>query len=149
MGSAEITVTRQGVKYTTTLSTLSCGSCGIPFAMPTDILDTKMADGSSFWCPNGCKVSYSETEEQRLRKKLAEERAARDREHAARQRAEADAVHQGDQRRAAERQVSAYKGTVTRMKNRAAAGVCQECHRTFPDVAAHMETKHPGYPKSS
>jgi hypothetical protein len=145
MGQSVITVTRQNISYTTTLSTLSCGVCEIPFAIPSDLLTRAQSDGSDFWCPNGHKISYSETEEQRLRKKLTAEQAAREREKAARERAQAEAIHQGDQRRAAERQVTAYKGTVTRMKNRAAAGVCQECHLTFPDMAAHMETEHPGY----
>lgn len=45
----------------------------------------------------------------------------------------------------AERQASARKGQVTRLKNRAAAGVCPCCTRSFENLRRHMTTKHPTF----
>jgi hypothetical protein len=54
--------------------------------------------------------------------------------------------------RAEERSHAATRGVVTRKKNeakklreRARAGVCPCCHRTFKQLAAHMANKHPDY----
>lgn len=45
----------------------------------------------------------------------------------------------------AERRVSAAKGQITRLKNRASAGVCPCCNRTFVQLARHMAAKHKGF----
>jgi hypothetical protein len=138
MAVSEITVERQQIRYTTSLETLSCGSCGIPFAIPLDMHRKVKDSGDSFWCPNGHQISYHRSEADNLRDKLA-------REQSARKRAEAAEVHQRDQRVAAERSAAAYKGRVTRLKNRAAAGVCPCCNRHFENVERHMSTKHPDF----
>ena len=53
----------------------------------------------------------------------------------------------GQEQRAyrAENSLRATKGVVTRMKKRAANGVCPCCHRTFKQLVRHMDRKHPGY----
>jgi hypothetical protein len=48
-------------------------------------------------------------------------------------------------RKQAQNQARAFKGRVTRLKNRAAAGVCPCCNRTFAQLARHMATKHKGF----
>lgn len=62
--------------------------------------------------------------------------------------AEARVTHERDQRQAAERSASAYKGRVTRLKNRAAAGICPCCTRHFENLHRHMSTKHPDFAES-
>lgn len=50
-----------------------------------------------------------------------------------------------DERDAAERKASAAKGQVTKLRNRAAAGVCPCCNRSFVQLARHMTSKHPNF----
>lgn len=52
-----------------------------------------------------------------------------------------------EKRKHAERSASTYKGKVTRLKNRAAAGVCPCCTRTFQNLANHMKHQHPDFKK--
>jgi hypothetical protein len=127
--------------YTTKLTSLTCGNCEIPFAMPDDMLRAAMRDGRFFWCPNGHKIHYATSENDELRKKLADEERWQ-------KSLQAQLTHEQDQRRAAERSASAYKGQTTRLKNRAAAGVCPCCNRSFVQLRRHMETKHPDFAES-
>lgn len=126
--------------YMTLLTSLTCGVCEIPFAMPDDLLRAAQNDGRFFWCPNGHKIHYTESEIDRLKNRLAREKRWREQ-------AEARATHEGDQRRAAELSAAAYKGHATRLRKNAAAGVCPvpECHRHFENLARHMTVKHPGF----
>lgn len=119
------------ITYTTTLSTLTCGCCEIPFAIPESLHDKVKRDGSSFYCPNGHYISYSDTENKRLQRRLDNMSAAYDRER--------------DRAAYAERSASAYKGQATRLRNRAKNGVCPCCHRTFQQLARHMAAKHPDF----
>ena len=48
-------------------------------------------------------------------------------------------------REGAERRASAARGQVTKLKNRAAAGVCPCCNRQFQNLKNHMATKHPEF----
>src|SRR3990167_10385434 len=50
-----------------------------------------------------------------------------------------------DLQREAERSAAAFRGQVTRVKNRVGNGVCPCCNRTFSDLARHMHSKHPDY----
>lgn len=47
----------------------------------------------------------------------------------------------------ANRKLAAQKGKVTRLKNRAAAGVCPCCNRTFQNLKNHMASQHPTFTK--
>lgn len=94
----------------------------------------------SFWCPYGHEQHFreGETEEQKLRRerdRLAQSVAERDDE----------IRRQRGLREATERQLSATRGVVTRIKNRVGHGVCPCCTRTFNDLSRHMATKHPTY----
>jgi hypothetical protein len=42
-------------------------------------------------------------------------------------------------------EAKAAKRETARLKKRAAAGVCPCCHRTFGELARHMQTKHPEF----
>lgn len=124
--------------YSTTLDVISCGTCAIPFAIPASLLRHLRESGDSFWCPNGHKVSYHETEADRLRAKL-------EREQRQRQWAETRARAARDQADAAERSRAAYKGQVTKIRKRVGNGVCPCCNRSFANLGRHMAGQHPGF----
>jgi len=128
------------MSYSTVLEVLDCGECGIPFALPRDFHARVQRTGEGFYCPNGHNISYCETENAKLKKRLADEQRWREN-------AETRARAAGDQVAAAERSARAYKGAAARARKRAAAGVCPVpgCRRHFADLQRHMESKHPGH----
>lgn len=128
--------------YSTTLDVISCGSCAIPFAIPTSLHKHVLDSGDSFWCPNGHKVSYHTTEADRLRRKLA-------REESWRRSAQASAQAARDQAEAAERSRAAYKGQLTKVKKRVGNGVCPCCQRTFANLGRHMAGQHPEFAEAA
>lgn len=123
------TITYKGV-----LEVLSCGDCHIDFAIDQTWHEQLQQNGKEFWCPNGHQISYGrhvQSELERTRKQLER---AETRERAAR-----------DQAEAAERSAIAYKGHATRLRKRAAAGVCPCCTRTFQNLQRHMTSQHPTF----
>jgi hypothetical protein len=123
-------VTTRTITYTEQLTALHC-HCGIAFAIPDALHTQAYNNGKTFYCPLGHPIVYSETEAQRVTRKLvAEERRT------------ASLLAQLDQVKASH---SATKGQLTKARNRAARGVCQCCKRSFVDVARHMETQHPDF----
>lgn len=124
--------------YTGTLTILHCGVCQIPHGIPTEMYNDRLANGGEWYCPNGHNLHFIETESDKLKKELA----------SARRQAESARGGQRwerDQRLAAERSARAYKGHVTRLRNRIANGVCPVtgCHRHFDNVQAHIAGQHP------
>ena len=126
------------VIYSTTLTTITCGACGIPFGLPQNYYEARRRDAELFSCPNGHRIGYGQSEA--------------DRERAKRLRAEQEAEWlrtsrqaAWDQAAAAERRRAAAKGQLTKVKKRVAAGVCPCCNRTFQDLARHMAGQHPDY----
>lgn len=125
----------------TALVVEECPTCGVVYAIPQALKEKGLRHkrNASLYCPNGhCwhylgKTHAQELEE--LRDRVAFERSQRDQ---------------------VEAQLVAQRGATTRARNerdrlkqRAAAGVCPCCHRTFKQLAAHMRTKHPDYPEES
>lgn len=117
-----------------------CCSCNIEFWVPDYWFRTKKQDNSIFQCPNGheqhftkgpSKLDLVRRERDRLTQSLAEK--------------DDEITRQRELREGAERRVSAAKGQVTRLKNRAKAGVCPCCNRTFKNLARHMHSKHPDF----
>jgi hypothetical protein len=115
--------------YSTTLTVTNCGDCGIPFAIPRDLYADRRKDGRSFYCPNGHFISYAETENQRLARELAYQKDRR-----------AAIAAERDQIQAS---LSATRGVVTRMRNRAIAGECSFCGQHLHDLARHVARMHP------
>jgi ribosomal protein L9 len=115
------------------LTIVECGVCAVDFAMPETMHESCQEDGRTFFCPNGHKIGYSETEVKRLRQQVEQER-----------RAAARATARADQ---AEASATALKGHNTRLRKRASAGVCPCCNRTFKQLAAHMKSQHPEFPE--
>lgn len=122
------------ITYKGVLEVLSCGVCHVDFAIDQDWHAKLQRNGKDFWCPNGHQISYGrhvQSELERTQERLAR---AETRERAAR-----------DQADAAERQARAYKGHATRLRKRAAAGVCPCCTRTFQNLQRHMASQHPSF----
>jgi hypothetical protein len=115
-----------------------CPDCGVIYGITVEYEKRRREDGRGFYCPNGHNGSFGESaidKAKRLQAK-AEERLmwARSATQAAR-----------DQAQAAHHSARAYKGHLTRMRNRIAAGVCpvQGCRRNFANVKAHVTSQHP------
>lgn len=116
-----------------------CIKCGVPIVMPSTRENwlRNGGRGETFYCLNGhAQVFSGQTEAERIQKLLDTERAWRERE-------QKESARQRELREAAERQVSAARGQVTKLKNRASAGLCGCCNRHFTNLERHMATKHP------
>jgi septal ring factor EnvC (AmiA/AmiB activator) len=115
--------------YTTTLAKTHCGACGVPFAMPSNLL-TNARENSKiwFWCPNGHQLHCSEDECDRLRTKNAQ--------------LERQLANRDEDVRAAKAALTATKGELTKVRKRIENGVCPHCHRSFQNVKRHMATQH-------
>ena len=123
MGEFARAITLRFVEY-------QCGGCGVWFAMEKHHYNQLVESRGGFYCPNGCSRRFiGKTEAERLREKLDAERArtAFERRRADREQASA----------------RAYKGQVTKIKNRIGKGVCPFCNRSFQNLHRHMESKHP------
>jgi len=120
------------VTQPTTIEAHACADCGVVFGLDQAFAERRREDGRGFYCPNGHVLSWKKSiDDEALRRRLAS--------------AEATNTHLRDQRDAAERSARAYKGRVTRLKNRVARGVCPCCNRTFANLADHMAGQHPDY----
>lgn len=129
----------QTITGTMTLVMISCGGCGITFAVPEAWRQKRERNHSTFYCPNGCPRCYSmESDIERANREAAEER----------NRAEYFRnleAHRCEELAAAERSAAALRGVVTRTKNRIGRGVCPCCSRYFKDLHRHMQSQHPTY----
>lgn len=108
-----------------------CGTCGIPFAAPDYFWEQRQRDGKTWYCPNGHQRMFTETDHSRLVKTKTEV-ARLENLLADEQRAVSHLV----------RRVADKDQEIKRMNRRAKAGVCQDCHRMFQNVARHMQIKH-------
>lgn len=124
--------------YQGTLVVEECYNCSCMFGMPQDFYAHCRNTGESFYCPHGHKQYYTTPKITKLRREL--ERAERQRD-LAREATRNEAIR----RRGTERQLSATRGVVTRVKNRTAKGMCPCCKRHFVSLRKHMAHKHPDY----
>lgn len=126
-------------QFTGVVEIISCGECGVPFGLDRDFMQERRKDHRTWYCPNGHSRHYpTENEAEKLRRELATVRDTAKWYENAYQNATS-------QNARLERVVSAKKGTITKLKRRAANGVCPCCTRTFGNLARHMATKHPGF----
>jgi len=122
------------------LTTIVCGGCGGVYAITERFRKQCANEGTSWHCPY-CNVGWGysgNSENARLKKQVANLSAQADRTNA----------HIGrlnHELETTERSRAAMKGQVTKMKNRAANGVCPCCSRTFTNLARHMKSKHPDF----
>jgi hypothetical protein len=118
------------IEYTQVLETTVCW-CGINYAVPANLLRHAHNDGQTIYCPLGHSVHWTETEAMRLKKKLDQAEALA-----------ASRLARIDQERASH---AATKGQLTKVRKRAANGVCPCCNRSFVNVARHVKTQHPDH----
>lgn len=110
---------------------MCCGECGIEFTVPEHFYKERREEGKGWFCPNGHERVFRETDVAKLTRErdlLAQRIAQRD-----------------DEIAETRRQLTAQKGVTTRLRNRAAAGVCPCCNRSFVALTRHMATKHPEF----
>lgn len=131
-------VYRADVTYT--LRSQTCCACGVLFGVEVGYDNRRREDHKSFYCPNGHSQSYTgPTEADRLKEQLDAARSLAAREATRRQRAE-------ERTEAQRRSAAAFKGHVTRIRNRIANGVCPAgCNRHFENVERHIATQHPDF----
>lgn len=108
-----------------------CANCSMNFAVPVDWISERRRTGNAFFCPNGHSLSFKETSEKILKKRLEAK--------------EAELTRERERTKRAQRQVSAGRGQITRIKNRVSNGVCPCCNRTFQNLLRHMGTQHPDW----
>lgn len=130
---------KETIYDTTSFARQGCIHCGITFYWPAELDDRARNNARGFWCPGcGGSMVYRETETDRLRRTIEDERAATEFNRKEAQRAR-------ERELAAKRRVTAMKGVVTRTKKRIAAGKCVRCSTEFPDLADHMAACHPDF----
>lgn len=116
-----------------------CCVCGEPIVMSEAMSQAFHRNHRTYYCVKGHRQYWpqeSDIEKECRLRKEAENSAERERTW--RNVAEED-------RDCAERSAAAYKGHLTRTRNRIGNGVCPCCNRAFKNLADHMQTKHPDY----
>lgn len=115
-----------------TLTVETCPACGVTHAVPTTLIEKAHADHSrSIYCPNGHTWHYTgetDAEREKRQRKWAEDRATR-------LQAELDRT---------EASRRAWKGQTTKLRNRAAEGLCPFCGKFLADLGVHVAKRHPG-----
>lgn len=124
--------------HTIEVEFIDCANCHMTFGLTADFIRRRRQDGKTFYCPDGHSNFYRDNEHDRIRRE-------RDRLKQDQARYEERLSAERSAREAAERQAAARKGQITRLKNRAAAGVCPCCNRSFENLRRHMDNKHPGF----
>lgn len=117
----------------TSLEDEICCNCGVEFASP--VIAIRRNDGQPFYCPNGHRQWYTETEAAKLRKELDAEKAKREQAEREAEWAKAEARNDRTQRTKAMNKLKKIEARVN-------AGVCPLCDRTFKQLASHMKCKH-------
>lgn len=109
----------------------TCCNCGVVFAMTLDKYNGLKSNGGSFYCVNGHGQHYTRTKVQELEQELASIKSRKE-------------WYQAQFNRS-EKQRSALKGQITKIKNRVGNGVCPCCNRSFQNLSMHMKHKHPDF----
>ncbi len=64
-------MTEKEFQVETGLLVMPCVSCMVRFAVPASLIKKRRIDHKTFYCPNGCRLHYSqENEEERLSREL-------------------------------------------------------------------------------
>lgn len=136
--TAHVEVVRAETRITVSLAVMDCATCGVIFGVPDEFDARRRADAKTFYCPTGHSMSYNESKADKLARELA---AAKNQLASAR----ADVEFYKDAGETAQRSLTATKGVVTRLRNRAIAGTCPfGCHRNFANLQRHVAAKHAG-----
>lgn len=128
------------MNVTVGLEVKNCPVCFIFYAVPKELMVRKNKENGSWYCPNGHSLVFTKSELQQTREKLAQ--AQSDADYWKNRKAEVDR-----QNEILQRQNSAKKGQITKIKNRVANGVCPCCNRSFVNLHRHMKNQHPDFQK--
>lgn len=129
--------------------TVTCWRCKVQYGMTREFYNVAKAAANNltFYCPNGHGASFiqGETEADKLRRERdqLQQRLAQKDDEIAWQAREKERERERAER--SERKISAAKGQITKLKKRAAAGMCPCCNRAFANLHAHMSTQHPHF----
>jgi len=114
-----------------TLTPVECASCGCHFGIDEAMRQRRLSDHNGFYCPSGHRNHYAgESDAERLKRE--------------KKKLENDLWFAEHKAQRAKTALAAQKGQFTKYRNRIAKGVCPCCNRSFPDVAQHMASQHPG-----
>lgn len=117
-----------------------CCECHMPFAVTRDFYDAAQIAGPkvSFHCPAGHAQHYSKSKLQTALDAVEAERKWRIR-------AEESAAYARNERDHHWTERKKLTTRVRNLKHRVKNGVCPCCHRTFKQLANHMEKMHPKF----
>lgn len=122
-------MTRQTINVTEALQIESCPTCFVRYAVPVEVLNRRYQDGGAWYCPNGHRVVYTESEVHKLQRQLS------DAQERANSSAELERIARGELRTTSKE--------LRNLKRRVNAGICPHCHRTFQQLQRHIHSKHP------
>jgi hypothetical protein len=128
-------VTARGETFTTrsTLFVETCCSCGTIFALEQGLQTWhRQHPKTNFYCPNGHSQYYTSKSDAEIERERAE-------------RAEREVANLRDNLQMETISHRSTKAALTKERKRIENGVCPCCHRTFVNVARHMNTKHPDF----
>lgn len=111
-----------------------CYRCKCDMTLPRALYEAaKKSSRIEFYCPYGHSQIFAEGESE-------ETKLRRERDRLQQRLAEKD-----DTISRLEREKSAQRGQVTKLRNRVSKSVCPCCTRSFTDLRRHMATKHPEF----
>jgi hypothetical protein len=90
----------------------TCCVCGIEFGIPEHFINSRRKDGGDFTCPTGHTLSFGIGDNEKLRRE-------RDRLKQQAVQKDAEIEHHRQARQSQVRTTAAYKGQITKLKNRA------------------------------
>jgi hypothetical protein len=125
----------------TTIELQTCANCGITFGAPGFFLDKRRENHQTYYCPNGHSLWFPQQSDAEKAQAEAEKYKKLWKDE---QRYASEVL---SERNAAQKQLRAAKGQMTKLKQRVANGVCPCCHRSFVNLHRHMAGQHPDYTK--
>lgn len=128
------------------MRTTNCYTCKMEFGMPDSFYKTmlQLREKGAFHCPAGHVQHFCTGESELDKMRRRAEKAEQDRAYWQDRTREV-----GEAKATVERQASAARGQVTKIKNRIGNGVCPCCNRTFSNLMRHMAAQHKDYKKEA
>lgn len=122
----------------TYLDQFCCATCGVIYGLERNYSNRCSELGKGWNCPNGHSQVFVEGALQRAEKSAKRAQELLDLERRCHENTRADLTRTEHRRRA-------EAAAKTKLKRRAAAGVCPCCTRHFGNLQSHMSTKHPEF----
>ena len=127
------------IRLLNNFETLTCGECGVAFALTESHLRELRRSHASFYCPKGHERHFpGKSDIEKLKEQIAEKDRFLENSQKRLEWAKLDA-------KIAKRSAASYKGKLNHVKAHVGNGVCPCCKRTFQNLQRHMSSKHPGF----